>query len=215
MEKFKKAAKWFFDSFIWLGLVLFILDIVTKNIVIQNGDYIRKQGGIVLIPGFLRINYLINQNVAFGISLGSPLTNRIVFSIIALLACAGIMVYLIKKWDKTTKFYRAILFMVISGALGNVVDRLFYSAEYLNYEGIQGVVDWIDFYGIWGFNFNVADSAIVVAAFMILIAFIVEEVVEFKNKRKLEKEADDKEEGRVLSASEKEKEDLLNQNKDE
>ena len=214
MSKFKAGLKWFFESFIWLGIILFVIDIVTKNIIVAHGQEIIKFGGIVLIPNFLRINYIINENVAFGISLGSPLANRIVFSVIAIAVVVGLCVYFALKWGKISKFYRAIIFMVVAGALGNAVDRLFYSAEYLNNGGAQGVVDWIDFYGIWRFNFNIADSAIVVAAFMVIIAFIVEEIKEFRAKRKEEKALDNGEE-KVLSTTEKEKNELLNKDKDE
>ena len=218
MEKFKKACKWFFNSFIWLGLLLLIIDIVTKNVVVANKDYILSQGanGIVLIPHFLAINYLINENIAFGISLGSAATNRIVFSIIAILVSVGIIVYAVLKWGKIGKFYRAILFMVLAGALGNVIDRLCYSAAYLDMNGEQGVVDWINFFGVWRFNFNIADSAIVVAAFMVIGAFIVEEVKDYKQKRakqKSEEKVEDQE--KVLSATEKEKIELENKDKDE
>ena len=215
MEKVKKICKWFFESFIWLGILLFVLDIVSKNVVIANHKYILSQGpnGIELIPGFLAINYIINPNVAFGMSLGTGWTNRIVFSSIAIAVVAGIIVFDIKKWGKISKFYRAVLMMVAAGALGNVIDRLFYSAEYLD-SAYNGVVDWINFYGIWRFNFNIADSAIVVAAFMVIIAFIVEEIKEFRAKRKEEKAQDNNGE-KVLSTTEKEKNELLDKDKDE
>ena len=68
--------------------------------------------------------------------------------------------------------------MVITGAIGNMIDRIFYGPEY-------AVVDWIDFYWFWGFNFNIADCCVVIAAFMLLIYIIVEEVKEYKNKPKV------------------------------
>ena len=64
-EKVLKYLKWFFESFIWLGLILLIIDIVTKQVVIANKADILAQGGIDLIPGFLRINYLINNTLVF------------------------------------------------------------------------------------------------------------------------------------------------------
>ena len=109
--------------------------------------------------------------------------------------------------------------MIIAGALGNAIDRIFFTAEYLRYidpstgKYITGVVDWIDFYGIWGFNFNIADSAVVVAVFMLIIYVIVTEIIAYRNKKKLEpkKEEDNT---KAVSKTEQEKNKYL-ENKDE
>ena len=184
-DKFLKGLKWFFNSYIWLGIILFVIDIVSKNLVVQHAKEITEEGGIVLIPNFLRINYVINNKIIFGTDVfKNDIATRIVFIIVALLVSGGIIFYLIKKWDKVNRFYKACLFMIIAGAIGNAVDRIFYTVEYLNYfDGeagryLTGVVDWIDFYGIWKFNFNIADSAVVVAAFMLIIYMIVMEIID-------------------------------------
>ena len=220
-EKLVKGLKWFFNSYIWLGLLLLIIDIITKNVIVANRQSIIDQGGNVLIPGFLRINYIINNNLVFGLDIfKNELATRIVFSVIALLVTGGILVYLIKKWDKTNRFYKACLFMIIAGAVGNAIDRIFFSPEYLgyidaggSYVAYNGVVDWIDFYGIWGFNFNIADSAVVVAAFMLIIYMVVTEIIEYRKKKKAEpkKEEDNT---KVVSKTEQEKNQYL-ENKDE
>ncbi len=214
-EKFVKGLKWFFNSYIWLGLILLIIDIVTKNVVVQNQHNIAisggQNGGVDIIPGFLGINYTINNKVVFGLDIfKNDVATRIVFIVVALLVTGGIIFYLVKKWGKVNRFYKACLFMIISGALGNVIDRIFYSAEYLNYFNaetnryVSGVVDWIDFYGIWGFNFNIADSAVVVAAIMLIVYMIVVDIIDYRKKAKLapKKEEDNT---KVLSKTEQEK----------
>ena len=222
MDKFKNGLKWFFASFIWLAVLMLAIDIITKNVVINNSAAILsaggRHGGVDLIPGFLGINYTINQNIAFGMSLSSPLANRIVFSIFALLVSTGIIIFLVLKWGKINKYYRACFMLILAGAIGNVIDRLFYSPEYLNFvrggELISGVVDWIDFYGIWEFNFNIADSCIVVAAFMLIIYMIIEEIIEYRQKAKLiEQKPEDNE--KVLSQTEQEKQRLLEEGKED
>ena len=214
-EKIIKYLKWFFNSYIWLGLILLVIDIVTKNVVVQNQDKITggQNGGVDIIPGFLGINYVINNKVVFGWDVfKNDVANRIVFIVVALLIASGIVVYLIKKWDKTNRFYKACLFMIIAGALGNAIDRIFYTAEYLRSD-VTGVVDWIDFYGIWGFNFNIADSAVVVAAIMLIIYIITVDIIDYTKKKKLEpkKEEDNT---KVLSKTEQEKNQYL-KDKDE
>ena len=81
--------------------------------------------------------------------------------------------------------------------------------------GEQGVVDWINFFGVWRFNFNIADSAIVVAAFIMIIVIIVEEVKEYKVKKAKRAEMENDDGEKVISATEKEKQELLNKDKDE
>lgn len=208
-EKFKKWGKWFFDSFIWLGILLLIIDFVSKQIVVANSQNIISNGGIDLIPGFLRINYLINNTLVFGLSLGSDTANRVSFCVVAIVIIIGVIVYLIKKWDKINKFYKAAIMMILSGAIGNVVDRLFYSPTFLN-NPVNGVVDWIDFYGIWKFNFNIADSAVVVAAFMLIIYMIVTEIIAYSKKNKEEKKEESNE--KVISKTEQEKNKYLENN---
>ena len=224
-EKIKKIFKWIFDSYIWLGVLLLILDIVSKNIVVQNADAIKNggglNGGVDIIPGFLGINYLINEKIAFGLTIANSQVTQIIFSIVAVLVAVAIIIYLVKQWGKTNRFYRASLIMVVVGALGNVIDRIFYSAEYLNYynashELARGVVDWIDFYGIWGFNFNIADVSVVVAAFMMIIYMIVTEIIAYNKKRKEEVSTSNdkpKQEEKVLSQTEQEKRRLLEEEK--
>ena len=225
-EKIIKGLKWFFNSFIWLGILLFVLDIVSKNIIVQNSNAIKagggRNGGIDIISGFLGINYVINEKIAFGLMIGTKQITQILFSIIAVIVAIGIIVFLVKSWDKTNRFYKACLMMIIAGALGNVVDRIFYSPEYLNYvnasgELARGVVDFIDFYGIWGFNFNVADSCVVVSAFMLIIYMIVTEIIDYRRKVKQEtaSEQPKEKEERVLSATEQEKIRLLEKDKED
>lgn len=210
MDKFKKCLKWFFNSFIWLGLLLLIIDLVSKLLVVANHEYILSTGGIVLIPNFLRINYIINNKMVFGISLGSDTANRAVFCVVALLIVTGLIIFLIKKWGKLNKYYKACIMMILAGAIGNVIDRLFYSPAFLGND-VNGVVDWIDFYGIWSFNFNIADSAVVVAAFMLIIYMIVVDIIEYiKINKSKPKEVEEK----VISKTEQEKNQYLD-NKDE
>ena len=95
--------------------------------------------------------------------------------------------------------------MVVTGAIGNMIDRIFYGplqGESGLFSGM--VVDWIDFYWFWGYNFNIADSCIVVAAFMLVIYVIVSEVKDYqeRNKTKVKQVGAPK---KVLSKSEQEK----------
>ena len=219
-EKFKKIGKWILDSFIWLGVIIFVLDIVSKNVIVANRANIENSisadgsQGIDVIPHFLRINYVINNKLVMGLDLGNDLANRIVFCVLALSIVTGVIIFLIKKWDKINRYYKACIMMVIAGAIGNVIDRIFYSPEYLG-RAYNGVVDFIDFYfwDAWKFNFNIADSSVVVAAFMLLIYMIVTETKDYIKSKK--EEEPKKDEGKVLSKTEQEKAKLLTKKEDD
>ena len=195
MEKFKSYAKWFLTSFIWLGLLLLIIDIVTKNVVIANKEYIRSLTGerIVLIPGFLGITYTINNNAAFGLGTTDELANRILYIVIATIACAALVFVYVKFYKRLGKMYKACLMMMLVGALGNLIDRTFYTVAYeqpLTGTTQPGVVDWIDFYGIWPYVFNIADSAIVIGTIMLIVWLIIEEVRDSKRRNSVQLKKD-------------------------
>ena len=165
-EKIIKGLKWFYESFIWLFIVLLAVDIVTKQIVAHSGVEPYSQ---IADWGFVHINYVLNYNAAFGLGASDHTVSRIIYLVVASLVSIGLIVYLILKRKDTKLFIRASLVLILTGAIGNMIDRIFYAPYY-------AVVDWIDFYWFWDYNFNIADSCIVVAAFMMIIYIIVLEV---------------------------------------
>lgn len=203
-EKLLNGLKWLFKSYIWLGVLLLAIDIITKQIIMHSGV---TPPGVVAKWGFVNITYVLNTKAAFGIGADNPDVSRTIYLIVATLISAGLITYLILKRKDMKLFIRAALIMVVTGAIGNMIDRIFYG-------GLQGgralfggaVVDWIDFYWIpgWVWNFNIADSCIVVAAFMLIIYIIVAEVKDYRerNKNKVKTVNDHQ---KVLSKSEKEK----------
>ena len=203
-EKLLNGLKWLFKSYIWLGVLLLAIDIITKQIIMHSGV---TPPGVVAKWGFVNITYVLNTKAAFGIGADNPDVSRTIYLIVATLISAGLITYLILKRKDMKLFIRAALIMVVTGAIGNMIDRIFYG-------GLQGgralfggaVVDWIDFYWIpgWVWNFNIADSCIVVAAFMLIIYIIVIEVKDYreKNKNKVKTVNDHQ---KILSKSEKEK----------
>lgn len=81
-----------------------------------------------------------------------------ILAMVALLICAGLVWWMRKEKDKWT---RVGIALIIGGAVGNVIDRFLYGA----------VVDFVDLHA-FGYHwpaFNVADSAICIGAFLILL----------------------------------------------
>ncbi|MCD8203740.1 MAG: signal peptidase II [Coprobacillus sp.] len=188
--KEKKSAKQIafacFVSFVWLFILLLVIDIVSKTLVKNNVAY---HDSIVLIDGFLSITYTVNDGMAWGIDTNNDLANQIIFSSISIIAAIIIIVVYCVRYKHFNKYVKATLMVILAGCIGNMIDRLFYSAEYLN-ASTRGVVDFIDFY-IFGYNFpifNVADSCLVIGVIMLIVWLFVDEYK--TNKReKAEKEA--------------------------
>ena len=201
-NKVLKGLKWFFFSYIWIFILFFVIDIVTKQLVV---NYFKTHTHpIVLIPGFLQINYTINEAAAFGFGLENATANRVMYCIVAFIGLGIIIGIYVWKYKSLNSLVKACLMLMAVGALGNLVDRLFYSASFLSgaYNSTTnsgGVVDWIDFCGIWQFIFNIADSAVVVGTIILIVYLIVDEIRETKKRRNKDvKETN----GRVLSKEE-------------
>ncbi len=169
-EKLLKILKSFFYSFIWIAILVFVLDIVTKWAVQNN---LTEGQNIPLIPNFLSITLSHNLGAAFGaLNSGSTLLRAMWISISVVMS-VGLSIYYAFKGKKMSIPYRIALVLMIAGAVGNLVDRALY---WKNIVGFDGVIDWIQVYfGSWAFpTFNIADSSLVIGVIIILIMLIIE-----------------------------------------
>lgn len=201
-EKLLKGLKWFYQSFIWLAVLLLAIDIISKQIIMHSGV---QAPGLIADWKFVHISYVLNPNAAFGFGASDPAVSRTIYLIVATLISSALIFYLIWKRKEMKLIVRASLILVVTGAVGNMIDRIFYGPLQGGNGLFSGmVVDWIDFYWFWGYNFNIADSCIVVAAFMLIIYVIVSEVKDYMAKNKTEVKPV-KIHTKTLSKSEKEK----------
>ena len=146
----------------WLLLISALIvfaDRLTKTLVAAR---IPMGGAIPVIPGFLRITHWLNEGAAFSLfaDSASPQTVRWVLIGFSLVAALVVLVVMVKLGDRftLTSFALALIF---AGALGNVHDRIVYGS----------VVDFIEVH-IFSYHwpdFNVADSAIVIGACLLLL----------------------------------------------
>ncbi len=189
-EKMKRYLKIFFQSFVWLFVLLLVADIITKQLVLASGA---NPGTVIIDWGIVRISFVLNYNAAFGLGFANKLVSRISYLIIASLMSIAIVTFLILKRKQTNLITRLAFVLIVTGALGNLIDRLFYGPEY-------AVVDWIDFYWFWPFVFNIADCCIVIGTGILIGYTLLLEVKEMIKNRN-EKVKDE----RIISNTEKER----------
>ena len=134
------------------GIVL--LDQLTKWWALER----LEQGQIVELFWTLQFRLVRNTGIAFsqGENLG-PVFTLLIFFVILLVIRLGAQMQ--------SKIGKVSVGLVIGGAIGNLVDRVFRAEEgFLS----GGVVDFVDFQ--WWPVFNIADSAIVVGGLMMFLA---------------------------------------------
>src|ERR1700736_1462945 len=138
-----------------------LLDRATKWIVAKD---VSLHDGIQVIPGFFRITHVENRGAAFGLFADSPaqwkIAMLVLFSIVALV----VVTLLLWRNSHSMTTTGVGLALILGGAVGNLWDRL-----------LNGrVVDFLLFYiGQYQWPaFNVADSAIVVGAALLVMEIL-------------------------------------------
>lgn len=133
-------------------LVTLSLDQLTKFLITKN---LFQNQSIPIIRGIFHITLVHNRGAAFGI-----LKNQIPLFIITSLF-AIILIYFNLKENRQSKSYSSALSLILAGALGNLIDRLFFGY----------VIDFLDF-RIWPV-FNMADSAITIGAILLGYSILI------------------------------------------
>ena len=133
-----------------ISILTIILDQITKSLITK---YLSLHQSIPLIKNILHFTYIRNTGAGFGI-----LKNQNILLIFTSLIIIGAIIYNFKKIIKKKKILIPIA-LIIGGAIGNLIDRIF----------IGHVIDFIDFI-IWP-SFNIADSAITIGAVWLMFYF--------------------------------------------
>lgn len=176
----KEGMKKFYFSFIWLIVVIFAIDLISKWAVQNSLSY----GQVVpLIPNFLNVTLVHNLGAAFSLGSNGELGWRIVWISVSVIMSFGLSFFYIKKMNSLRTWTRVAVVMIIAGAIGNMIDRIFYWNAIV---GFDGVIDWIDFqFGSWHFaTFNLADSSLVIGVAILILIVIVDSIKEVREKDK-------------------------------
>lgn len=144
--------------------MLVSLDQLTKLLVVSN---FRLGESSAVLPNFFSLTLVHNEGAAFGFLATLPPNLRDpFFMVVPVLTLLVIMAIFTKlREEQAMSIYS--LSLIVSGALGNLIDRL-----HLGF-----VVDFLDFH--WQYRahfpaFNVADIAISLGVLILLIGIITE-----------------------------------------
>lgn len=157
-------------KYLALSLLLLIADQVTKIAVLNNLDLYQD---INILPIF-DITHVHNYGAAFSFLSDAGGWQRYFFTAIALVISV-LLVYWMYNTPMSNRVLLTSYALILSGALGNVSDRINYGY----------VVDFLHFYyNDWHFPaFNVADIAISIGAFLLILDAYFEHKAEQQAKK--------------------------------
>ena len=143
-------------KWLWLSLITLILDQWSK---IAIDGSMRLYESIAIIPGF-NLTYVHNTGAAFSFLSEAGGWQRWFFAAMAFVISVVLTIWLYRL-KKHETLLAVALALVLGGAIGNLIDRLAYGY----------VIDFLDVYyqtRHWP-AFNIADSAISVGVFLMLL----------------------------------------------
>ncbi len=158
---------------LWTAVVILsvVLDQIAKWVVVEN---LPLYDSVSVIDGFFAFTHIQNRGAAWGMLSGQ----RWVFIVLTAIAII-ILPLILWKYRNIHKMFGFSLSLILGGAIGNMIDRVF-----LGY-----VVDFLEFTFIDFPVFNIADVCIVVGTFMMAAYILFFDKVLFAEKPKKTTEA--------------------------
>lgn len=150
-----------------IAFLVIIIDQLSKWIVVKQ---MKISQSIPIIERFFYITSHRNKGAAWGI-----LQGKMAFFYIVTVIVVIALVYYLQRYGKSHVLLAISLSLLLGGALGNFIDRLFR----------KEVVDFLDFI-IFSYDFpifNIADSALTIGVILLIIFTIFEEKLLHKGTR--------------------------------
>ena len=144
----------------FLPFFVVLIDQLSKTLV-HTKMYLGQS--IPVIPFILDFKYIKNEGIAFGINFSGGKIFFIVFPILITLY----MISLLKNKEFQDNASQIALLLIIGGAIGNILDRIFREDN--------AVIDFIHLRaGDWfPYVFNIADSSVTIGLLFLLYSSII------------------------------------------
>jgi len=142
----------------YFSVLIVVLDQLSKSIVHSS---MNLYDSFAVIPYLLNFTYIRNEGIAFGINFPGGKIFFIIFPILI----TFYLISLLKNKEFEDNPSQIALYLIIGGAIGNILDRIFRGY----------VVDFIDVHinGNHWYVFNIADSAVTIGLFFLLYSSII------------------------------------------
>ena len=136
-------------------IFIFLIDRVSKLLIINSPETYEQYG--ISVTSFLNFNLIWNEGIAFGLF---SFDEKLYYNFLTIFICL-ITVVIIWLMFRSSGFEKFSYIMIIGGSLGNICDRIFYSA----------VPDFIDLHinNFHWFIFNVADIFITIGIIFLIM----------------------------------------------
>jgi len=142
----------------YFSVLIVVLDQLSKSIVHSS---MNLYDSYAVIPYLLNFTYIRNEGIAFGINFPGGKIFFIIFPILI----TFYLISLLKNKEFEDNPSQIALYLIIGGAIGNILDRIFRGY----------VVDFIDVHinGNHWYVFNIADSAVTIGLLFLLYSSII------------------------------------------
>ena len=162
----------------WISAVVVLIDQATKAAVL---NLMYRQQSIAVLGDWLKLTFTENPGMAFGLTIGPPGT----VTVLAMIA-TGLVATYVYQVRNTYAPYQMSLAFILGGAIGNIIDRVFYGwwlgygelflgrvVDFIHVSLWQGFIPeaipfvggaYMELFPIW----NVADMAIVLGVVGVL-----------------------------------------------
>ncbi|MEG2338027.1 MAG: signal peptidase II [Clostridium sp.] len=142
------------------ALMIFILVLLDQGSKYLANVTLKGESDIVLVKGLFSLTYLENRGAAFGMFQN----NKFILVGLTSLVIIGLIIFLYKE-KRLTKTLKISIILIIGGAIGNLIDRVFlgYVIDYFHFY-ITDIFDWP--------VFNIADICVVIGTGLMAISIL-------------------------------------------
>lgn len=136
-------------NYLLLGLVFLVVIIIDQWVKIWiKTSFEYTDPSVSLIGDWFKLNYVENQGMAFGATLGGGIWGKLILSLFRVAAIGAITYYIIQQIKRgASKEFVIVTSLILAGATGNLIDSMFYDYLFefdpcLSFNHLPGSGNW-------------------------------------------------------------------------